>query len=45
MSDGCVFCRIIAGGIPATLVASNAHGVAFREVLYLAAISRASPAP
>jgi histidine triad (HIT) family protein len=32
MSDGCVFCRIIAGGIPATLVASNAHGVAFRDL-------------
>ena len=32
MSDGCVFCRILTGGIPATLVASNEHGVAFRDL-------------
>ena len=32
MSDTCVFCRILGGTIPATLVASNAHGVAFRDL-------------
>ena len=32
MSDACIFCRIVAGTIPATLVASNAHGVAFRDL-------------
>lgn len=32
MSDACIFCRIGDGTIPATLVASNAHGVAFRDL-------------
>jgi histidine triad (HIT) family protein len=32
MSDACIFCRIVGGTIPATLVASNAHGVAFRDL-------------
>ena len=32
MSDACIFCRIVGGTIPATLVASNTHGVAFRDL-------------
>ena len=32
MTDSCIFCRIVHGTIPATLVASNAHGIAFRDV-------------
>ncbi len=32
MSDACIFCRIAAGTIPATLVASNDHAVAFRDL-------------
>lgn len=32
MSDACIFCRIVGGTIPATLVASNEHGVAFRDL-------------
>ena len=32
MSDSCLFCRIIRGEIPATLVAENAHAVAFRDI-------------
>ena len=32
MTDACIFCRIVHGTIPATLVASNAHGSAFRDV-------------
>lgn len=32
MTDACIFCRIVNGTIPATLVASNAHGIAFRDV-------------
>lgn len=32
MSDACIFCRIVSGTIPATLVASNDHGVAFRDL-------------
>jgi len=32
MSDACIFCRIGDGTIPATLVASNPHGVAFRDL-------------
>ncbi|WP_411282538.1 HIT domain-containing protein [Gemmatimonas sp.] len=31
MSDHCIFCRIVGGTIPATLVASNTHGIAFRD--------------
>ena len=32
MSDPCLFCRIVAGTLPATLVASSAHAVAFRDL-------------
>jgi histidine triad (HIT) family protein len=32
MSDACLFCRIVGGTIPATLVASNDHAVAFRDL-------------
>ncbi|MEB3285743.1 MAG: histidine triad nucleotide-binding protein [Candidatus Sericytochromatia bacterium] len=28
----CLFCRIIAGEIPATIIASNAHCVAFADI-------------
>lgn len=28
----CIFCRIVAGAIPSTTVASNAHGIAFRDL-------------
>jgi histidine triad (HIT) family protein len=31
MSD-CIFCRIVAGTIPATIVAQNEHAVAFRDL-------------
>ncbi|WP_306519789.1 histidine triad nucleotide-binding protein [Gemmatimonas sp.] len=30
--DACIFCRIVAGAIPATVVASNAHALAFRDL-------------
>ncbi len=30
--DGCLFCRIVAGEIPADLVASTPHSVAFRDI-------------
>ena len=32
MSDECLFCRIVSGGIPATIVSSNAACVAFRDI-------------
>lgn len=32
MSESCIFCRIAAGTVPSTLVASNAHAVAFRDL-------------
>lgn len=32
MADGCLFCRIVAGEIPATIVAQNDACVAFRDV-------------
>lgn len=32
MSDACLFCRIVAGTIPATLVASSEAAVAFRDL-------------
>lgn len=32
MTEPCIFCRIVDGTIPATLIASNAHGVAFRDL-------------
>jgi histidine triad (HIT) family protein len=28
----CIFCRIVAGTIPATVVASNTHALAFRDL-------------
>lgn len=31
MTD-CIFCRIVAGEIPATIVAKNDHAVAFRDL-------------
>jgi histidine triad (HIT) family protein len=33
MSDtSCLFCRIVAGEIPATLIAESPHAVAFRDI-------------
>ena len=32
MAEDCLFCRIIAGKIPAKIVAENAHCVAFRDI-------------
>ena len=32
MSDACIFCRVVGGTIPAPLIASNAHGIAFRDL-------------
>jgi histidine triad (HIT) family protein len=32
MSDNCVFCRIVAGTIPASIVAQNDHALAFRDL-------------
>jgi histidine triad (HIT) family protein len=32
MSDNCVFCRIAAGAIPATIVAQNELALAFRDL-------------
>lgn len=32
MADGCLFCRIVRGEIPATRVAENEHCVAFRDI-------------
>lgn len=32
MTDPCIFCRIASGAIPTPLVASNAYGVAFRDL-------------
>ena len=32
MADPCLFCRIASGEIPATIVASNAECVAFRDI-------------
>lgn len=31
MSD-CIFCRIAAGSIPATIIGSNEHAIAFRDL-------------
>jgi len=30
--DSCLFCRIVAGDIPATLIAESPHAVAFRDI-------------
>ena len=32
MAEDCLFCRIIAGNIPAKIVAENSHCVAFRDI-------------
>ena len=32
MADGCLFCRIVRGEIPAKLVAEDEHGIAFRDI-------------
>ncbi len=32
MSESCLFCRIIRGELPVTIVAENAHAVAFRDI-------------
>ena len=32
MSDSCLFCRIVRGEIPATLVAENDDCIAFRDI-------------
>ena len=32
MSDSCIFCRIVGGTIPATVVASNDRAVAFKDL-------------
>jgi histidine triad (HIT) family protein len=29
---GCLFCRIVAGDVPATIVAESEHTVAFRDI-------------
>ncbi|WP_182111489.1 MULTISPECIES: HIT domain-containing protein [unclassified Actinotalea] len=31
-ADDCLFCRIVAGEVPATVVASDEHAVAFRDL-------------
>lgn len=30
--DPCIFCRIVAGSIPSTVVASNSQAIAFRDL-------------
>ena len=32
MADNCIFCRIVAGEIPAQIVARNEHAIAFRDL-------------
>jgi len=32
VAENCLFCRIVRGEIPATIVAQNAHCVAFRDI-------------
>ena len=32
MTESCVFCRIVAGEIPAPMLAENDHAVAFRDL-------------
>ena len=32
MAENCLFCRIVRGEIPATIVAENTHCVAFRDI-------------
>lgn len=31
-NESCVFCRIVAGSIPATILAGNEHAIAFRDL-------------
>lgn len=31
-AEDCLFCRIVAGGIPATVVAETEHSLAFRDI-------------
>jgi len=31
-TESCLFCRIVAGEIPATIVAESAHSLAFRDI-------------
>jgi histidine triad (HIT) family protein len=31
-TESCLFCRIVAGEIPATVVAESAHSLAFRDI-------------
>jgi histidine triad (HIT) family protein len=31
-SESCLFCRILAGGIPADVVAQSEHSLAFRDI-------------
>ncbi len=31
-SEDCIFCRIVAGGIPADVVAESEHSLAFRDL-------------
>jgi histidine triad (HIT) family protein len=31
-NSSCIFCRIVAGEIPATIVAQSDHGIAFRDL-------------
>jgi histidine triad (HIT) family protein len=32
VADDCLFCRIVRGEIPATLIAQDEHSVAFRDI-------------
>lgn len=32
MASDCLFCRIVSGSVPATLLAENAHCLAFRDL-------------
>ena len=32
MADSCLFCRIVSGEIPATIVHQNEHAIAFRDI-------------
>ena len=32
MTEECLFCRIVTGDVPATIVADNDHAVAFRDI-------------
>ena len=32
MSESCLFCRIVLGELPVTVIAQNAHAIAFRDI-------------